>query len=56
VSIAMITVLLEVWMIIEAIQVFPRAKGIIEQNAIQPVGASAAFSETLAGNAEGGRS
>lgn len=56
VSIAMITVLLEVWMIIEAIQVFPRAKGIIEQNAIQPVGASVAFSGTLAGSAGGGRS
>lgn len=56
VSIAMITVLLEVWMIIEAIKVFPRAKGIIEQNAIQPVVGSAPFSGVLAGSAEGGRS
>jgi carbon starvation protein len=56
VSVAMITVLLEVWMIIEAIKVFPRAKGIIEQNAIQPVASPVAFSGTLAGSTEGGRS
>jgi carbon starvation protein len=41
VSIALATVVLEVWMIIEAILVFPKAKGIIEANAIQPVRAPA---------------
>lgn len=37
VSIALSTVVLEVWMIIEAWRLFPRAKGIIEDNAVQPV-------------------
>jgi carbon starvation protein len=37
VSIALTTMALEVWMIVEAWRVFPRAKGIIEDNAIQPV-------------------
>ncbi len=37
VSIAMITLVLEVWMVIEAIKLFPRAKGIIEDNAVVPV-------------------
>ena len=33
----MITLVLEVWMVIEAIKLFPRAKGIIEDNAVVPV-------------------
>ena len=37
VGIAVATLVLEVWMIIEAIKLFPRAKGIIEANAIVPV-------------------
>ncbi len=37
VSIAVITLVLEVWMVIEAIRLFPRAKGIIEANAIEAV-------------------
>lgn len=37
VSIALATVFLEAWMIIEAVRLFPRARGVIEQNAIQPV-------------------
>jgi carbon starvation protein len=37
VGIAVITMLLEVWMLVEAIKLFPRAKGIIEANAIEPV-------------------
>lgn len=37
VGIAVATLLLEVWMLIEAIKLFPRAKGIIEANAIEPV-------------------
>jgi len=39
VSIAVATLVLEVWMIIEAIRLFPRAKGVIEENAVQPVSA-----------------
>jgi carbon starvation protein len=39
VSIAIITLVLEVWMIVEAIRLFPRAKGVIEENAVQPVSA-----------------
>lgn len=37
VGIAVATLVLEVWMIIEAIKLFPRAKGIIEANAVVPV-------------------
>jgi carbon starvation protein len=37
VSIAIATMALEVWMIVEAWRLFPRAKGIIEENAVQPV-------------------
>jgi carbon starvation protein len=37
VSIAVTTMALEVWMIFEAWRLFPHAKGVIEQNAIQPV-------------------
>lgn len=37
VGIALFTVLLEVWMIIEAINLFPRARGVIERDAVQPV-------------------
>lgn len=36
VSIAITTMILEVWMVIEAIKLFPRAKGILEDNAIEP--------------------
>jgi hypothetical protein len=39
VSIALVTVALEIWMIIEAVRLFPRAKGIVEENAVQPVAA-----------------
>jgi carbon starvation protein len=37
VAIALATVLLEIWMVIEAWRLLPRAKGIVEENAIQPV-------------------
>lgn len=37
VSIALATVVLEIWMVIEAIKLFPRARGVIEANAVQPV-------------------
>jgi carbon starvation protein len=37
VGIALFTVALEVWMIIEAINLFPRARGVIERDAVQPV-------------------
>jgi len=37
VSIALATVALEIWMIIEAIKLFPRARGVIEDAAIEPV-------------------
>lgn len=36
VSIATITIVLEIWMVLEAIKLFPRVKGIIEENAIEP--------------------
>ncbi|MBA4147872.1 MAG: carbon starvation protein A [Verrucomicrobia bacterium] len=35
VVIALFTILLEIWMIIEAISMFPRAKGILEANAVE---------------------
>lgn len=37
VSIAATTLLLEAWMIVEGIRMFPRAKGVIENNAVEPV-------------------
>jgi carbon starvation protein len=37
VGVALFTVALEVWMIIEAINLFPRARGVIERDAVQPV-------------------
>jgi carbon starvation protein len=37
VSIALATIALEGWMIFEAGRLFPRAKGIVEENAVQPV-------------------
>lgn len=37
VGIALFTVVLEVWMIVEAINLFPRARGVIERDAVQPV-------------------
>lgn len=37
VGIAVATLVLEAWMIIEAIRLFPRVKGLIETNAIHPV-------------------
>jgi hypothetical protein len=37
VSIAMVTVALEIWMIIEAWRLFPQAKGMLEKDAVQPV-------------------
>jgi carbon starvation protein len=37
VGIALFTVALEVWMIVEAINLFPRARGVIERDAVQPV-------------------
>lgn len=37
VSVALATLVLEVWMIVEAVRLFPRAKGVIEAGAIQPV-------------------
>jgi len=39
VGIALVTLILEVWMIIEALWLFPRAKGLIEENAVVPVSA-----------------
>jgi len=37
VSIALITLVLEVWMVTEALKLFPRAKGILEDNAVVPL-------------------
>ena len=37
VGIAVVTLVLEVWMVVEAIKLFPKTKGIIEDNAIEPV-------------------
>lgn len=37
VGIALATVVLEIWMIAEAIRLFPRARGVVENDAIQPV-------------------
>jgi carbon starvation protein len=37
VGIAVATLILEAWMVVEAIKLFPRVKGVIETNAIQPV-------------------
>jgi carbon starvation protein len=37
VGIALATLALEAWMIVEAIKVFPRARGILEADAVQPV-------------------
>jgi carbon starvation protein len=37
VGVALFTVALDVWMIIEAINLFPRARGVIERDAVQPV-------------------
>jgi len=39
VSFALVTLVLEVWMIIEAVRLFPRVKGVIEDNAVVPVSA-----------------
>jgi carbon starvation protein len=36
VGIATITMALEAWMVVEAIQLFPRVKGIVEANAVEP--------------------
>ena len=33
-GIGLATILLEIWMIIEALRLFPRAKGVIEENAL----------------------
>ncbi|MCF3648932.1 carbon starvation CstA family protein [Synoicihabitans lomoniglobus] len=37
VAVAVITMALEVWMVIEAIKLFPRVKGVIETGAVEPV-------------------
>lgn len=37
VGIALFTVALEIWMIVEAINLFPRARGVIERDAVEPV-------------------
>ena len=37
VGIAIITMALEAWMVVEAVRLFPRAKGVIEANAVQPI-------------------
>lgn len=37
VGIAVVTLVLEVWMVIEAIKLFPKTKGLIEEKAIEPV-------------------
>ena len=37
VGIAVVTMALEAWMVIEAIKMFPKVKGVVEANAIQPV-------------------
>jgi carbon starvation protein len=37
VGIAVVTVLLEIWMIIEAVRLFPRVKGVVEDGAVQLV-------------------
>ena len=33
-SIGLATIALEIWMIIEAVKLFPKAKGILEENAL----------------------
>ncbi|MEX2044049.1 MAG: carbon starvation protein A [Opitutus sp.] len=37
VSIAVATMALEIWMVFEAVRLFPHARGVIEKNAIEPV-------------------
>jgi len=37
VAVAVATMLLEAWMIVEAIRLFPRVKGVVEDGAVQPV-------------------
>ena len=37
VGIALITMALEAWMVVEAIQLFPKVKGVIEADAVQPI-------------------
>jgi hypothetical protein len=43
-SIGLATIALEIWMVIEAISMFPRVKGVLEANALDqlPAGTSAA--------------
>lgn len=41
VAIAVATILLEIWMIIEAINMFPRAKGVLEENALEQTASEA---------------
>ncbi len=37
ISIALATIALEVWMIIEAVLMFPRAKGVLESGLVEPI-------------------
>jgi carbon starvation protein len=37
VGIALITMALEAWMVVEAVTLFPKVKGVVEANAVQPI-------------------
>jgi len=46
VGIAVVTLVLEAWMVVEAIKLFPKTKGLIEDNAIEPVMVGSKFPAT----------
>ena len=47
-GIGLATIALEIWMIIEAIQIFPKAKGVLEENALDGLEAGELSTETKA--------
>jgi carbon starvation protein len=47
VAIGVITIVLELWMIVEAALMFPRVKGVLEQNALDAPPAAASLAKTL---------
>ena len=55
VSVALVTLALEAWMVVEAILLWPRARGVLE-DALLPLGIPAGTGEVVAPGDEGGRS
>jgi carbon starvation protein len=55
VSVALVTLALEAWMVVEAILLWPRARGVLE-DALSPLGIPAGTGEVVAPGDEGGRS